>query len=257
MFGAICAGHPGTSPSPSPTKHQLNHSSAVQTNMQTLSPTSSTFLLPSSPPFHHLVVFLLPDINLPPDTGAAVYIRFPSTLTSTSTSSASPFTYLGYISSRKPSAIFKINRPTTTNTRAPAPDEDSMIDTSIDPFISSEPITLGISLEALPSLVSRPTTTPAATLSNAVTSSTALVPLKATLSQDSFDAATTVDLARRIIEDAFHYLASFSLMPEDVGRGAALGKGEVVPLRAFRDWWARFEGRVRGDPGFLARGQGG
>ena len=232
----------------------------MQTNIQTISPTSCTFLLPSSPAFHHLVIFLLPDTNLPPDTGAAVYIRFPASPTSTSSSSSSPFTYLGYISSRKPSAIFKINRPTTTTTtttRAPAPDEDSMTDTPIDPSNLTEPITLGISLEALPSLLSRPTTTAAANPSNAVTSSAALVPLKATLSQDSFDAATTVDLARRIIEDAFHYLASFSLMPEDVGRGAALGKGEVVPLRAFRDWWTRFEARVRGDPGFLARAQGG
>lgn len=32
------------------------------------------------------------------------------------------------------------------------------------------------------------------------------------------------------------------------------GKGvEVVPLKAFEEWWRKFEGRVRNDPGFLER----
>ncbi|RPB05992.1 DUF775-domain-containing protein [Choiromyces venosus 120613-1] len=58
----------------------------------------------------------------------------------------------------------------------------------------------------------------------------------------------TVVLARRIIRDAFNFLSSFA--------GAAGGAGgeEVVPLKAFRDWWAKFEKKVELDPGFLERG---
>ncbi|KAI1857689.1 hypothetical protein JX265_011104 [Neoarthrinium moseri] len=55
---------------------------------------------------------------------------------------------------------------------------------------------------------------------------------------------TTQVLAQRIIKNAFNFLASFS--------GQA-GGTEVVPLRAFEEWWKKFESRVRSDPSFLER----
>lgn len=55
---------------------------------------------------------------------------------------------------------------------------------------------------------------------------------------------STLMLAQRIIKNAFNFLSSFS--------GQA-GQVEVVPLRAFEDWWKKFESRVRTDPGFLER----
>ncbi|KAK6067774.1 hypothetical protein SCUP515_09974 [Seiridium cupressi] len=55
---------------------------------------------------------------------------------------------------------------------------------------------------------------------------------------------STQILAQRIIKNAFNFLASFS--------GQA-GGTEVVPLRAFEEWWKKFESRVRSDPSFLER----
>lgn len=55
----------------------------------------------------------------------------------------------------------------------------------------------------------------------------------------------TLVLAQRIIKNAFNFLASFS--------GDLEGGIEVVPLKAFEEWWRKFEGRVRNDPGFLER----
>jgi len=55
----------------------------------------------------------------------------------------------------------------------------------------------------------------------------------------------TLLLAQRIIKNAFNFLASFS--------GNVNGGVEVVPLKAFEEWWRKFEGRVRSDPGFLER----
>jgi hypothetical protein len=55
---------------------------------------------------------------------------------------------------------------------------------------------------------------------------------------------STLVLAQRIIKNAFNFLASFS--------GAA-GQVEVVPLKAFEEWWRKFESRVRSDPRFLER----
>jgi len=57
---------------------------------------------------------------------------------------------------------------------------------------------------------------------------------------------TTLVLAQRIIKNAFNFLASFS---GTTGAGGV----EVVPLRAFEEWWKRFEARISADPGFLER----
>ncbi|POR37414.1 Protein OPI10 [Tolypocladium paradoxum] len=57
---------------------------------------------------------------------------------------------------------------------------------------------------------------------------------------------TTAVLAQRIIQNAFNFLASFS-------GTAGPGGVEVVPLRAFEDWWRKFESRVRSDPSFLEK----
>lgn len=54
----------------------------------------------------------------------------------------------------------------------------------------------------------------------------------------------TLRVAQKVIGNAFDYLASFA-------RG---GQGEeVVPLKAFQEWWRKFEGRVQSDPGYLER----
>ncbi len=55
---------------------------------------------------------------------------------------------------------------------------------------------------------------------------------------------STQMLAQRIIKNAFNFLSSFS--------GQA-GQVEVVPLKAFEEWWRKFESRVKSDPGFLER----
>lgn len=55
---------------------------------------------------------------------------------------------------------------------------------------------------------------------------------------------STLLLAQRIIKNAFNFLSSFS--------GNA-GGTEVVPLKAFDEWWKKFESRVRSDPSFLER----
>lgn len=57
---------------------------------------------------------------------------------------------------------------------------------------------------------------------------------------------STVVLAQRIIQNAFNFLSSFS-------GTAGPGGVEVVPLKAFENWWQKFESRIRADPSFLER----
>ena len=60
------------------------------------------------------------------------------------------------------------------------------------------------------------------------------------------DKPNTAVLAQRIIQNAFNFLSSFS-------GTAGPGGVEVVPLKAFEDWWRKFEGRIRADPSFLEK----
>jgi len=53
---------------------------------------------------------------------------------------------------------------------------------------------------------------------------------------------STKVLAQRIIGNAFNFLASFG--------------SDTVPLKAFQDWWMKFEKKVDLDPSFLEREQG-
>lgn len=58
------------------------------------------------------------------------------------------------------------------------------------------------------------------------------------------DGAKSLRIAQKVIGNAFDYLASF---------GKMVGGEEVVPLKAFHEWWRKFEGRALSDPGFLDR----
>ncbi|KAJ8060521.1 hypothetical protein OCU04_010839 [Sclerotinia nivalis] len=232
LFGIIPTGHP-----------------PIITPTSAPSPTSFVFTLPARS-YKHICVFLLPGITLPPSTAAAVYISLPPSNASISADTP-PFKFLGGIGPGKESAIFKINRdiiPQNANSN-PAPEIDMDADSSpSSPNIQGE-ITLGISLESADSvsaqmaLLSSSSPSPSINPSNP---STSLI-----LSRPSQIPKTdTLLLAQRIIKNAFNFLASFSGNVMDGGNGKGV---EVVPLKAFEEWWRKFEGRVRNDPGFLER----
>lgn len=103
--------------------------------------------------------------------------------------------------------------------------------------ITGGDITLGISLESADSVAAQ-----MAAL-HPSSDSQALVPVNR--GQAGGGKVDTLVLAQRIIKNAFNFLASFS--------GNVNGGVEVVPLKAFEEWWRKFEGRVRSDPGFLER----
>lgn len=107
-------------------------------------------------------------------------------------------------------------------------------------------ITLGISLESADSVSAQMAALQSSSSQSTTTSnlSSALV-LANSAGKKRPD---TLLLAQRIIKNAFNFLASFS--------GNVNGGVEVVPLKAFEEWWRKFEGRVRSDPGFLERGDG-
>ncbi|PQE10180.1 DUF775 domain protein [Rutstroemia sp. NJR-2017a WRK4] len=219
LFGIIPTGLPPiTTPTAAPT------------------PTSFAYTLPArTPPYHHICVFLLPGVTLPRDTAAAVYISLPSS----SSTSTPNFKFLGGIGPGKESAIYKISTPSSSQSNS-----DLDMD-AISPLSTSHPsaeITIGISIESAASVSAQISSLPSHNQSHSPTSSQQLVLSRPPAPTQT----TTLLLAQRIIKNAFHFLASFS--------GNMENGVEVVPLKAFEEWWRKFEGRVRNDPGFLERG---
>jgi len=58
------------------------------------------------------------------------------------------------------------------------------------------------------------------------------------------NSVATLTLARKIIQNAFNYLGSFS---------SGLPGHEMVPMREFQSWWTKFERRLASDASFLER----
>ncbi|KAH7355292.1 hypothetical protein BKA65DRAFT_524880 [Rhexocercosporidium sp. MPI-PUGE-AT-0058] len=221
------------------------------------SQTSFVYILPTpSKAFSHIVVFLLPGITLPPNTAAAVYISLPPPASSTPSQNTitdpSPpptFKFLGGIGPGKESAVFKISG-LGSSTQNMAGGGVAEVDMDAENGAGAGgSITLGISLESADSVSAQMAALQSSTSSTNPSSnsnSQALVPSNpAGVVGKKPD---TLMLAQRIIKNAFNFLASFS--------GNVNGGVEVVPLKAFEEWWKKFEGRVRSDPGFLERSEG-
>ncbi|CAG8086612.1 unnamed protein product [Penicillium salamii] len=187
--------------------------------------TKFAFTIPLSASLSDLVVFFLPGTILPPNTGAAIYAQLPD-----ANGQPSDFRFIGALANEKPSGIFTVRPPSRTE----AEEEDDMLDESGSN--GAGVLTLGISIEEAqviaPQLAALEAEKPQS-------SSTALVSQAVGQRQIS-----TKVLAQRIIGSAFNFLASF----------ASSDKGQdVVPLKSFHDWWAKFERRIEVDPAFLER----
>ncbi|EME40703.1 hypothetical protein DOTSEDRAFT_55840 [Dothistroma septosporum NZE10] len=189
---------------------------------QAITEAQYAFRIQTTPSFSHIVVFLLPGVRLPPGMAASVYVQIPP---------AQDFKLLGGIGSGKESAIFKVS-----GLKSAGPtdlDGDVMADdTMANAAAAGGDIVVGISIE------------PAAQVEHQLTqlktgqagrSSTAVVRANA----QTGSPATTKVLAQRIVGNAFNFLASFG--------------SDTVPLKAFQDWWTKFEKKVELDPSFLER----
>ncbi|KAK7958108.1 hypothetical protein PG988_012956 [Apiospora saccharicola] len=182
-------------------------------------PTSFLYILPSTTPTNPKPFSHLSVFLLPgitlPDNTAAAI--YLATNPEVLASGGQPnFRFLGGVGPGKESAVYKVGATG-----------------------GQEGIVVGVSIEDAASVASR-----IEKLSVSKTDGTS-TPVGALVKAGSQPPTTQV-LAQRIIKNAFNFLASFS--------GQA-GQVEVVPLRAFEDWWRKFESRVRSDPTFLEREQ--
>jgi hypothetical protein len=193
---------------------------------QPVTDTQVAFKVSPTPTFNHIVVFLLPGTQLPPGTAATVFVQIPP---------SQEFKLLGAIGPGKESAIFKVSG---LKSGAADPDGDVMVDgvSGTNPAAVAGDIVVGISIEPVANVEAQLATLKATNASAAQSdSSSALVRITSTADAR----VTTKVLAQRIIGNAFNFLASFG--------------SDTVPLKAFQDWWTKFEKKVELDPSFLER----
>lgn len=202
------------------------------------SPTSFLYAIPSRggsgsghSHFSHVAVFLLPGVALPENTAAAIYLALnPAALVSGA--EAPNFKFLGGVGPGKESAVFKLNAGSLPSAPAPIADGGGA------PGGSNEVVVFGVNIEDAGSVAERIQQQKALSGDGAAGGSSQ--------GQGQGQQPSTQVLAQRIIQNAYNFLSSFS--------GQA-GEVEVVPLKAFQEWWKKFEGRVRSDPTFLERPQ--
>ncbi|KAL7629180.1 hypothetical protein AAE478_000700 [Parahypoxylon ruwenzoriense] len=226
LFGLVPAGQPLiTSPTSQPNPTSFLY--AIPSSPQ---PTTITIPSQSVPPrsFAHLAVFLLPGVTLPAGSAAAIYIaQNPAALASGR--EAPNFKFLGGIGAGKESAVFKLSPPPPPPAPAFAPAYGSNLNPNPG---ASDGVIIGIDIEDASSVASR----------------MQQLQYEARAAAQQQQQPPTQVLAQRIIQNAFNFLSGFS------GKVGAEGI-EVVPLKAFQEWWRRFENKVRNDPGFLEREQ--
>ncbi|KAI0863850.1 hypothetical protein F4860DRAFT_51393 [Xylaria cubensis] len=219
LFGLLPAGQPLiTAPSSQPNS------------------TSFLYFIPSSTPttskpFSHLAVFLLPGITLPENTAAAIYVASnPSAFAPGGAGSgAADFKFLGGVGPGKESAVFKLR------SKASASGNSTMAATA------EGGVVIGIDIENATSVAERIQQMQSQSKSQSQSMDLVRTTTGGQQSQ-------TQVLAQRIIQNAFNFLSSFS---GQVGESGI----EVVPLKAFQEWWRKFENKVKNDPGFLERQQ--
>ena len=173
-------------------------------------------------------MFLLPGTQLPEGTAASVYVQIPP---------SQDFKFLGGIGPGKESAIFKVSGLKNGDPAAGPNglDGDAMTDDAGQPSANAVPagadIVVGVSIE------------PAAQVESQMASLKAPSnnPTTALVRQSSATGGrvTTKVLAQRIIGDAFNFCASFG--------------ADQIPLKAFQNWWTKFEKKIELDPSFLEK----
>lgn len=233
----------------------------VLTSPTQLSDTQYAFQIRPTPPFNHLVVFLLPGQTLPASHAAAIYLRIPP---------APSFRLLGAVGNEKPSAIFKVNvaGPAASSTSSLngtkeevmlddatlQPVEDTS-DTAGDSAAQQDDIVLGISIEPAAQIEAQ---LAAARSSNSSQShqpsftppaANALVRNVSATASASLAPQQVKVLAQHVGTNAYNFLQGFA-------RRDTAGGEEVVPTRALQEWYRKFEKRVDLDPGFLFKDDG-
>ena len=167
-----------------------------------------------------LVLFLLPGISLPSDTGALIYWSAAPLYTNANfiisppSSSSTGFELLGALTNPKPSGVFRTGFSTNESLLQLWQQQQQSSGGGIS-------ISIGISIEPIATIINIP-------------------------GVENHGVENRGEIAKKIALDLFQYLQSF----DDAGSR----KGSmIVPTNVFERWYRRFEEKLGRDPSFFMK----
>ncbi|KAI5286562.1 hypothetical protein KEM52_001947 [Ascosphaera acerosa] len=225
-------------------------------------PRSWVFRFPAQPAFSHVTVFMDPAVPLAQELAVAVYISLPQSSPS-GTPAQQQYKFMGALTSEKPSAVYKLSMPAHPQQQQQQGEGCAMMDMdaaahaaayadhSLPALAGDAVVELGLQLEAAAEVAPRlaaleaeraarrgqlaAVARPAANAGGGAPSAVG-------------DPAALKAVGLKIAQNLFNYLSGFAV-PDASGSG----RGDVVPMDAFRRWWDKFQAKVENDPAHLLR----
>lgn len=202
------------------------------------------FLLEDAANIGHMTVFLLPNTPIPNDYGGAIYLAYPP---------YQSWKCLGYLSSQKQSAIFRLTMPPNLLATTTASD----IEMKPEPVVAQ----LGISIESLSSIQQQLNSNIDSSFVNTSSSGVGgLFGKSGTNNNNNNNASSlmsdssqdSIRVAHKILQNLSNYAMSFAkpVFSETIP-GQPPQKIEVIPLQAFLQWFKTTESRLQKDPSFF------
>ncbi|EDO15952.1 hypothetical protein Kpol_1044p11 [Vanderwaltozyma polyspora DSM 70294] len=228
MFAAIASGNPVQLSTEVPNSNGLQH----------------TIVLSSTKPksYSHISLFILPNVTFPETYVATVYFKL---------NPIEDFKLFGYLSSEKPSAIFKVKLPGPNPTPVSSMNGDGLGEIDMDTDESSNigigsnisELIIGISIEprdeGLAKLKEWKEEQEASNNSLVLSKPNIATGITTVGQLASIYPVLTQELAAKIVQHAYNYLSGF------------LDSGGNVSIKRFDTWWDKFRNRLANDGSFL------
>lgn len=193
MFGLVVAGRP------------------LQVNPQQVAPNKFIFTITEASKVNHLVVFLTGALEFPDGFGASVFVAWPPAFTPQ---------FLGFLSSSKQSAIFRIRKD-----EAPKPAT----------FPAAPDVAqLGISVEPLSNIEASIAATQQRT--------------GVSLSTEKLAYTDKADLPKKVVENFYQYCSSFGTT--DLQK-AMISSSEVIPSSVLTKWYTNVTSKLKANPTYF------
>ena len=192
MFGLVVAGRP------------------LQVNPQQVAANKFIFTIPEASEVNHLVVFLTGAINFPDGFGASVFVAWPPAFAPQ---------FLGFLSSSKQSAIFRIRRDNEKTPAIPGIPDVAQLGLSVEPLSD---------IEAAISQVQQRT--------------------GVSLSTERLAFTDKSDLPKKVAENFYQYCSSFGTT--DI-QAAMRSSSEVIPASVLTKWYSNVSSKLKANPSYF------
>lgn len=192
MFGLVVAGRP------------------LQLNPQQVAANKFIFTITEASTVNHLVVFLTGSINFPDGFGASVFVAWPPALVPQ---------FLGFLSSSKQSAIFKISSDDKKPPVFPGIPDIAQLGLSVEPLSDIE-----ASIAAAQQRTG------------------------VSLSTEKLAYTDKSDLPKKVVENFYQYCSSFGTT--DL-QAAMRSSSEVIPSNVLTKWYNNVSSKLKADPTYF------